>query len=164
MPLYLNGVETSVGPNIVSPIISGGTINNCVIGGSTPAAIAGTTGTFSGIVQGAINIIDIGENTDLTAAQCLGSLVRITGAYTVTLPPASTVAEGGHVTFYCTSANVGKVDLYEYDRFVLDGTVLDVDHMLNSPGAAGDYITVVREPVGWTVIGRYGVWVDGGTS
>jgi len=41
------GSETLTNKTLTSPDINGGTIDNTVIGGTTPAAISGTTGTFS---------------------------------------------------------------------------------------------------------------------
>jgi len=121
--------------------------------------------TGAGIISGGLDVIDVSENTELTAAQCLGSVCFVSGAYTVTLPAVSTVNEGGHVTIYSTGANLVKLDLDSSDRFVLDGTALADDHMLDSEGAAGDYVTVVKDSdAGWTVVGRSGAWSDGGTS
>ena len=128
-------------------------------------AMGGYEITGAGPIAGGVNVISIGENTALNAEQCLGSLCLVTGAYTVTLPAVSTVAEGANVTIYSTGANVIKVDLDSGDRFILDGASIGDDHMLDSPGAAGDYVTVVKDSAaGWTVIGRSGTWVDGGTS
>ena len=163
MPLYLNGVETSVGPNIVSPIISGGTIDNCVIGGTTPAAIAGTTGIFSGILSGGLDIIDTASDLALTALQCCGSVIFVSAAATITLAAVSGINEGCNVTIYSTGANAIHVDPADADRIVLDGTALGDGNKLTSASAAGDYITVIKDgAVGWKTIGRSGVWTDGG--
>jgi len=128
-------------------------------------AMGGYNLTGAGIISGGLDVIDIGENTALTAAQCLSTLCLVSGAYTVTLPAVSGVAEGANVTVYSTGANLIKVDLNDVDRFVLDGTALTDAHMLDSASAAGDYVTVVKgSAVGWVVIGRSGTWTDGGTS
>jgi len=128
-------------------------------------AMGGYNITGAGVISGGLDVIDVGENTALTDAQCLGTLVLVSGAYTVTLPAVSGVAEGANVTIYSTGANLIKVDLDDNDRFVLDGTALTDAHMLDSESAAGDYVTVVKDSAaGWTVIGRSGAWTDGGTS
>jgi len=128
-------------------------------------AMGGYNLTGAGVMSGGLDVIDVGEDTTLTAAQCLGTLCMVSGAYTVTLPAVSTVAEGANVTIYSLTAATIKVDLNDSDRFILDGTALTDAHMLDSESAAGDYVTVVKDSaVGWTVIGRSGTWTDGGTS
>jgi len=128
-------------------------------------AMDGHSLTGAGIISGGLDVVDVSENTALTAAQCLGQLILVSAACTVTLPAVSTVAEGGHVTVYSTGANLVKIDLNSSDRFILDGTALTDDHMLDSESAAGDYVTVIKDSaVGWTVVGRSGTWTDGGTS
>jgi len=119
----------------------------------------------AGPIAGGLNIITVGEDTGLTVEQCLSSLCLVSGAYTVTLPAVSTVAEGANVTIYSTGANLIKVDLNSVDRFILDGASIGDDHMMDSASGAGDYVTVIKDSVsGWIVIGRSGTWTDGGTS
>ena len=149
----------------ITPDIDGGTIDNVTIGATTPAAISGTTGTFNGILQGGLDVITASANTTLTADQCRGSLVLVSTTCTITLPAVSGVIEGGHLTIYSTGTNLIKLDLDSVDRFILDGTALVDDHMLDSESGAGDYVTVVKDSAaGWTVIGRSGAWTDGDTS
>jgi len=126
-------------------------------------AMGGFEITGAGPIAGGVNVINVGETTTLSVEQCLGSLCLVTGAYTVVLPAVSTVAEGANVTVYSTGTNVIKVHPGLGDRFILDGVSLDDDHMLDSPGAAGDYVTVIKDSAaGWIVIGRSGVFIDGG--
>jgi len=128
-------------------------------------AMNGHNLTGAGIISGGLDVIDIGENTVLTPAQCLSTLCLVSGAYTVTLPAVSTAAEGANVTVYSTTAALIKVDLNDVDRFILDGVALTDAYMLDSESGAGDYVTVIKDSaVGWTVIGRSGTWTDGGTS
>jgi len=128
-------------------------------------AMGGFEITGAGPIAGGLNVIAIGENTALSVEECLSSLCLVSGAYTVTLRAVSEVAEGANVTVFSTGTNTIKVDLHDDDRFVLDGTALTVAHMLDSAGAAGDYVTVVKDSAaGWTVIGRSGTWIDGDTS
>ena len=119
----------------------------------------------NGILQGGLDVIAIGANTTLTVAQCRGSLCLVSGAYTVTLPAVSGVIEGGHITIFSTGANKVIVELDDSDRFILDGTALTDGNVLDSESAAGDYVTVIKDSaVGWTVIGRSGIWADGGAT
>ena len=119
----------------------------------------------NGILQGGLDVISTGDHLSLTAAQCRGSLVLVTAAKTITLPAVAGVVEGGHVTVYSTGTNTIKVDINSADRFILDGTALSDNCMLDSEGGAGDYVTVVKDSAaGWIVIGRSGVWSDGGTT
>jgi hypothetical protein len=73
--------------------ITGGTINGTVIGGSTPAAISGTTGTFSGDVSIADKIVHTGDTN---------TAIRFPAADTVTVETAG--AERVRVD---SSGNVG---------------------------------------------------------
>jgi hypothetical protein len=87
--------------------INGGTIDGAVIGGSTPAAISGTTGTFSGNVSISDKIIHTGDtNTairfpaaDTVTVETSGSeRLRVTSTGTVgilTTTPAATLDVAG---------------------------------------------------------------------
>jgi hypothetical protein len=61
--------------------INGGTIDGTVIGGSTPAAISGTTGSFSGDVSIADKIVHTGDTN---------TAIRFPAADTVTVETAGT--------------------------------------------------------------------------
>ena len=139
--------------------INAGTIDSVIIGGTTPAA-----GTFN-VLQGELNIIPLTESTVLTAAQCKGSVVVVTGAYTMTLPIVTGFegSIGGSVVVYSSGADTIHVDANASDRIVLDGTALDDGDKITSPGTAGAYVYLVNDTAaGWRVMGRYGVWTDGG--
>lgn len=55
------------GTPVVGIDINGGTVDGTVIGGSTPAAISGTTGTFSGDVTIADKIVHSGDTNTYTS-------------------------------------------------------------------------------------------------
>ena len=134
---------------------------------AAPGAIGGTTpntGAFT-ILQGGLDVITVGTDTNLSVAQCRGSFVLVTGNHQVGLPAVSGVVEGGSVTIYATTAVVFYVDPNGSDRIILDGTALTVGHELDSAGAAGDHVTLVKDGAdGWTVVGRSGAFADGGSS
>ena len=48
--LWINGIETTVGTTIVSPDIDGGTIDDTIIGGTTPAAGTFTDLSYTGTI------------------------------------------------------------------------------------------------------------------
>ena len=55
------GAQTLTNKTLTSPNITGGTIDGTAIGGTTPAAISGTTGNFSGDVIIADRIVHAGD-------------------------------------------------------------------------------------------------------
>ena len=129
------------------------------IGSGTPAA-----GTFT-VLQGELNVIPLAASTVLTTAQCKGSVVVVTGAYTMTLPIVTGFegSIGGSVVVYSAGADTIHVDANASDRIVLDGTALDDGDKITSPGTAGAYVYLVNDTAaGWRVMGRYGIWTDGG--
>jgi hypothetical protein len=106
------GVATTDSPSFAgltatTADINGGTIDGAVIGGSTPAAITGTTGTFSGNVSISDKIIHTGDtNTairfpaaDTVTVETSGSeRLRVTSTGTVgilTTTPAATLDVAG---------------------------------------------------------------------
>ena len=106
--------------------------------------------------------ITIAANTTLTVAQMYGSVVYATGAITITLPA---VVEGMHVTIYSEDATVKTVEIDGSDRIRLDGTALVDGNTIDSPGAAGDSITLHGDSAdGFTTHGASGTWVDGGAT
>ena len=105
-------------------------------------------------------VINLSENTVLTAAQCVNSTIYLTGNITVTLPA---VAIGLDTTIYSTDATVKHLDTNASDRLRLSGVALDDGDKATSPGAAGDAIHVQGDSAaGWTELGMVGGWVDGG--
>ena len=134
---------------------------------TAPGAIGGTTpstGTFTELL-GEVNVIPLAANTVLTAAQCKGSAIIVTGAYTITLPIVTGFngSIGGSVLIYSAGANTIHVDANAADRIVLDGVALDDGDKITSPGTAGAYVYLVNDTAdGWRVIGRFGAWTDGG--
>jgi len=150
----VSGIPTENAQNITNPNIDGGTIDSTVIGGTTSAA-----GTFTDLL-GLVPVITISANTVLTAAQCKGQIILITGNYTATLPA---VVIGGLVTLRATTAAVFYGKANANDRIILSGVALDDGDKTASPGNAGDQITYWGDSAaGWTVVGMIGGHTDGG--
>jgi hypothetical protein len=116
------GVMTVASSVLTTTDINGGTIDGTVIGGSTPAAISGTTGSFSGDVSIADKIVHTGDtNTairfpaaDTVTVETAGSeRMRITSTGIVGI---GTTAEAGnsrlHVTDGVTAFNDGAGSPY----------------------------------------------------
>jgi hypothetical protein len=79
----LNTDKIQSGDTVASLDINGGTIDGTVIGGSTPAAISGTTGSFSGnltvdtstlFVDAANNRVGVGTSSPATALDVAGTI------------------------------------------------------------------------------------------
>ena len=116
-------------------------------------------------IAGERDFVFVTEDTVLTAAQCLGHIIIITGAYTVTLPAVSGFdnSDGGSALIYSTGADTIHVDVNASDRIVLDGTALDDGDKITSPGTAGAFVSLVNDTsAGWRTLGRFGIFVDGG--
>jgi hypothetical protein len=120
--LYIDGTANIDSLVADTADINGGTIDGTVIGGSTPAAISGTTGSFSGDVSIADKIVHTGDtNTairfpaaDTVTVETAGSeRMRITSTGIVGI---GTTAEAGnsrlHVTDGVTAFNDGAGSPY----------------------------------------------------
>jgi hypothetical protein len=96
------GSQTLTNKTLTSPVISGGTVNNAVIGGSTPAA-----GTFTTVTDSKGEVRSVPQNSQTSAyvliASDAGKHISITtGGVTV---PASVFSIGDTVTIYNNSAS-----------------------------------------------------------
>lgn len=113
--------------------------------------------TMASKVLGGVDIIT--DDDSLANAQCWGSVdVLSGGAETVTLPSA---VVGMSITIYATDASVKHIDPNGTDTIILNGVDLGNAHQIESPGAVGDFITLVCFTANhWTSIGRSGTWID----
>jgi hypothetical protein len=92
----------------------------------------------------------------VTDAECRGSLVLITGAATLTLPP---VVVGASLTVFATTAAALSLKPNAADRIILDGVAGGDGKKITSASEAGNLVTLVGESTaGWTVVGRSGEW------
>jgi hypothetical protein len=115
----------------------------------------------SGTLQGKLNIIT--DDITLSAAQCYGSVIVMSGgAETATLPAA---VVGMNVLFYASGAGVKNIDPNGTDTIVLTTAALTAGYQIESPGAVGDFIALVALAANqWTAMGRSGVWVTHGAD
>lgn len=137
------------------------------IGGTTPAAISGTTGTFTGTLSGELGVtLDTTATVDLSTASNARGAMRINNDNDVidyTLPPAEA---GLNICFYSRYAAVVTIDVDDgVDVIILDGTALTAGYAIDSPGTAGDFICLsCIDATYWITLGRSGTWVDGGAD
>jgi len=111
--------------------------------------------TANGTLHGLIEII--ADDNSLSAAQCKGSLNKLNGAETTTLPAA---VAGMNVLLYSDDATVKTIDPNGNDHIWLNGVDLTAGVSINSPGAVGDYIVLVAfADNNWYSVGQSGVWV-----
>ena len=111
--------------------------------------------TATGTLHGKIEII--ADDNSLSAAQCYGSLNKLNGAETTTLPAA---VAGMNVLLYSDDATVKTIDPNGNDHIWLNGVDLTAGVSINSPGAVGDYIVLVAfADNNWYSVGQSGVWV-----
>jgi len=94
------------------------------LGGNTPAAVTGTTGTFSGVVSGAIGTYSDADGHTMTATQCLGYNFYSTAAQTWTMCPA---VAGANFTLEVMAAGntvFNPDNSGTEDTIILNGTAL----------------------------------------
>jgi len=97
-------------------------------------------------------------NQTLTAAECNGYVVYVTGAATITLPP---VADGMSVTILTIGNVAVSVDPNASDLIYLDGVALDDGDKITNGSASGDMaVLTYHSSVGWYAATNG--WTDGG--
>ena len=98
-------------------------------------------------------------STTIAAAECYGGVHYVTAASVVLTLPA--IADGMSVTIISNTGNVVTVDANASDLIILDGTALDDGDSIDSPGSAGDIVTLTYyDATGWFASSN--TWVDGG--
>jgi hypothetical protein len=101
--LTLGATTTSVaGLTLNGPTVSGGTIDNTVLGGVTPAAASVTTLSASGAVSGA------GFSTYLASPPAIGGTTAAAGAFT-NLASSGTVTGPGFSTYLASPPAIGSI-------------------------------------------------------
>ena len=98
------------------------------------------------------------SNQTLTAAECNGYVIYVTGAATITLPA---IASGMSVTVITIGAVAVSVDPNAVDKIWLDGTALDDGDKITNGSAAGDIAVLTYYSAdGWHAATNG--WTDGG--
>ena len=131
--------------------------------GASGLGASGAFGALNLVTTGAIHggVEIIADDTSLSAAQCYGSINNTNGAETITLPAA---VAGMNVMIYSNDATVKTVDPDGTEVIILNGTALTGGYAIKSPGAAGDFITLVCMTTGnWTTLGQSGTWLTNGS-
>ncbi|MCP4585316.1 hypothetical protein [Pseudoalteromonas sp.] len=121
-----------------------------------------TTGTL----KGAISVTsDTTATIALTASNCLGGM-RVNGDNDVIDYTLPTAAAGLNVLIYSPYAQVVTIDTENAsDNIVLDGATLTNGNAIDSPGTAGDFVSLLGiDNTSWVVLGKAGTWVDGGAD
>jgi len=147
----INGLPSSED----SADITGGTIDNTAIGGTTPAA--GTFTTF----KADITIITHSATENVTAVSMKGFVHVIDGAYVVTLPAAVVGMSG---VFRASTAAEFSVKAGGSDHFeMFDGTVISDADKITSGGTKNEFLQIYCESANtWIVIAQNGPMTDGG--
>lgn len=123
-----------------------------------------TTGTLAGKVP--VTAVSSLPHT-VTAEQASGGFLIVTAAGDVDLPDVCDSATGAAVVVYVRdvseTVSVAVGDTAD-DIFYKPVGLLGVNNEIDSPGAAGDWISLVcAEANVWHVVGYSGTWTDGGT-
>jgi hypothetical protein len=121
----------------------------------------------SGSLRGQVDVVATTATTDTpTTDEMRGSFHTASnvGVVTYTLPEISTIGIGASACFYDLDATaILTIDVDAADVIVLNGVDLDAGDTIDSPGARGDFICLLAiDNTNWLVLGRSGVWVDGG--
>ena len=96
-------------------------------------------GFYPTIDSGSIDTYTYAANQTLTASQCYGSVIYMTGAGTLTLPA---IASGMSLTVITIGAVAVSVDPNASDKILLDGTALDDGDKITNASTAGDITTL----------------------
>jgi len=105
-----------------------------------------------------LNTASYGSNQALTATECSGYVVYVTGAATITLPA---VADGMSVTVITIGAVAVSIDPNASDKIWLDGVALDDGDKITNTSTSGD-ITVVTYYSADGFHATTNSWTDGG--
>jgi len=113
---------------------------------------------FDGIIESEVGVATYSSSQALTAIECKGYVIYVTGAATITLPA---VAAGMSVTIITIGAVAVSVDPNASDLIYLDGTALDDGDKITNTSTAGDIATLTYYSAdGWYAATNG--WSDGG--
>jgi hypothetical protein len=115
-------------------------------------------GGFSPVESVGIGTASYSANQTLTASQCYGDVIYVTGAATITLPA---VASGMSVSVITIGSVAVSIDPNASDKIWLDGTALDDGDKITNLSTAGDIATLTYYSAdGWHASSNS--WTDGG--
>jgi hypothetical protein len=101
-----------------------------------------TTGTIRGRISRTVADITTGT-VNVSAADCLGQIIRFTGEATAVLPTASTYGYGLNVVFRIRdAAEEATIDVQTGEKIVLRGTALAAGTAIQATGA-GEFVSLV---------------------
>lgn len=149
--VYTHDAGASTGDNLPFTIDSGD------VGTDWELTTLITNGIWSyGDIFGFIDVIS--DDNSLSALQCKGSINKLNGAETTTLPAATV---GMNVILYSDDDTVKTIDPNGTDHIWLNGADNGEGNSIDSPGATGDFIVLVAFTANnWYSIGQSGTWID----
>jgi hypothetical protein len=144
-------------PSIITPDTNAGDKRWVMLGSVSAASLA------LGEAQAGLPAVSKASAGAISAAECRGQVIYVSGAGTYTLPAVSGVITGGLITVSVIGAITVSLDPDAADRIILNGVALDDGDKITSDGAAGATVTLHKDSAnGWTVIGGSIGWIDGG--
>jgi hypothetical protein len=144
-------------PNVIAPDANAGDKRWVLTG-----QVAAETLALGKIQGGAPPVSKVSAGA-ISAAECRGSIIYVSGAGTYTLAAVSGVIDGGSLTVLVIGAISVSLDPDSGDRIILDGVALDDGDKITSDGTAGACVTLHKDSAaGWTVVGGSLGWTDGG--
>lgn len=129
----------SVGPSGAAVAITGGTIDGTPIGGSTPAAVAATTLSSSGLATVASAKVDTGTKT-ATATAGAATLNKSSGIIT---SESLTTAAGATYTLTLTNSTIAAADQV-FASVQLGGATTGTPAVATVTPAAGSVVIVIQ--------------------
>ena len=123
--------------------------------------------TATGEITGLLDVITSAAAISLSAAQTRGNIIIMTAAGDVELPDVCDTATGANVLVFVrdVAETVSIAVIAPEDTIIYPGLALDADDELDSPGDAGDWVSLVcMEANKWYVVGSRGSWTDGGVA
>ena len=141
------------------PVISGA-------GVATTGPLSGTTGTFTGAVQGDVIFNSYSGAQTLTEAVHNGSVVQMTVAGEVTMWDATATSVGNLVTLWARDAEKIEVVPASGDHFVLlNGSAITEDYELDCVATAGNKVTLICTAENtWSIFSESDTSTDGGVA
>lgn len=120
----------------------------CKVDGSaagTQAAVGANWAIIPKNTLAILSLVDVDSSRALISSEMLGQVVKVNGAYTVSLPPS---AIGMHCVIEATTAAIYSVDPNGTEVIELDGTALAAGNKITSNGTKRASIYIYCEVAG----------------